>query len=437
VILGSDPGLLHVALDTLSVTDNNAYDFCSTGVRGLSGIGSQPQGPCRSSLNSWAHARSSQHSGLGGLYQWQMSDGQVSGALIFWGLVGLGIAFGVARGLVVRLRKNAYNAKLRSYLDARDASFKTGFLTGRRWLAAFIAEAEQARDRRDDYLRHKSHPARKSAAIVKEVKQEKRALTERVKFVEYQLKAYEEYFPQLEEYRELILDERVPLSADSDNLQELETADPLQLYVSREEWERLSVTERNQLALDRYLARPKSDWEIGRYYERYLGYLRETHGWTVTYHGALRGFEDLGRDLICTKDGTVEIVQVKCWSKSKVIHEKHLFQLFGTTIHYRLANPRARVTAVLTTTTSLSEVAVEVARALGIRVESVPLPDSYPMIRCNINPSTREKIYHLPFDQQYNRTQVSRPGECYVATVKEAEHRGFRRAWRHQWRQEA
>ena len=350
---------------------------------------------------------------------------------IFWGLVGLGIAFGIARGLVARLRESAYNAKLRSYLDGRDASFKAGFLRGRRWLAEFIAEAEQARDRRDDYLRHKSHPARKSAEIVKELKQEKRAFAERLKFLEFQLKAYEEYFPQLEEYRDLILDERVPLSAGSDNLEELESSDPSQRYVSGEEWDRLSVTERNQLALDRYLARPKSNWEIGRYYERYLGFLREMTGWTVTYHGALHGFEDLGRDLICVKDGAVEIVQAKCWSRSKVIHEKHLFQLFGTTVHYRLSNIGAQVTPILATTTSLSEVAGEVARVLGIRVDSIPLPPSYAIIKCNINPGSREKIYHLPFDQQYDRTQVSRPGECYLETVKEAEHRGFRRAWRH------
>jgi hypothetical protein len=363
-----------------------------------------------------------------------MSDG-LSGAWIFWGLVGLGIAFGIARGIIARLRENAYNARLRAYLDGRDASFKTGFLTGRRWLAAFIAEAEQARDHRDDYLRSKSHPARKSAEIVKTIKQEKRALAERVKLLEFQLKAYEEYFPQLEEYRDLILDERVPLSAGADNLDELEAADPSQLYVSREEWERLSVSARNQLALDRYVARPKSDWEIGRYYERYLGSLRETDGWVVTYHGALRGFEDLGRDLICAKGGAIEIVQAKCWSRSKVIHEKHLFQLFGTTVHYRLANPGVQVTPILATTTSLSEIAAEVARVLGIRVDAIQLPSSYPMIKCNVNPSTKEKIYHLPFDQQYDRTQVSRPGECYVETVKEAEHRGFRRAWRHQARQ--
>jgi hypothetical protein len=70
----------------------------------------------------------------------------------------------------------------------------------------------------------------------------------------------------------------VPLSAGADNLEELEAADPSQPYLSREEWGRLSASARNQLALDRYVARPKSDWEIGRYYERYLGSLRETDG---------------------------------------------------------------------------------------------------------------------------------------------------------------
>jgi hypothetical protein len=362
-----------------------------------------------------------------------MSEWHITGPVFFWGLLALGLGFGIARAYVLRLRENAYNARLRTYLDGRDASFKTGYLGGRRWLAAYIAESEEVRDRRDEYLRTKSHPARKAAEIVKDVKQEKRALAERLRFLEYQLRAYEEYFPQLEEYRELILDERVPLAAGVDNLDELESADPSQLFLSGEEWTRLSASERNQLALDRYLSRTKSNWEIGRYYERYLGHLRETTGWAVTYHGALHGFEDLGRDLICTKDGGVEIVQAKCWSRSKVIHEKHLFQLFGTTIHYRLASPRLRVTPVLATTTALSAVAAEVARTLGIRIDSVQLPPAhYPMIKCNVNPGTKEKIYHLPFDQQYDRTQVSNAGESYAATVKEAEHRGFRRAFRYQ-----
>ena len=142
----------------------------------------------------------------------------------------------------------------------------------------------------------------------------------------------------------------------------------------------------------------------------------------------LAGWEQFGGKWQLRDDGGLS---VDATHGAKVIHEKHLFQLFGTTVHYRLANAEVKVTPVLATTTSLSEVAGEVARALGIRVDAVPLPPSYAMIKCNVNPSTRAKIYHLPFDQQYDRTQVSRPGECYAATVKEAEHRGFRRAWRH------
>ena len=47
-----------------------------------------------------------------------------------------------------------------------------------------------------------------------------------------------------------------------------------------------------------HVQRPKSDWEIGRAYERYLGYLRESSGWRVVFHGALMGYADFGRDLI-------------------------------------------------------------------------------------------------------------------------------------------
>ena len=54
------------------------------------------------------------------------------------------------------------------------------------------------------------------------------------------------------------------------------------------------------------------------------------------------------------------------------------------------------------------------------------------MIKCNVNPQTKERIYHLPFDQQYDRTMIgSVVGERYVATTAEAEQLGFRRAWRY------
>ena len=55
------------------------------------------------------------------------------------------------------------------------------------------------------------------------------------------------------------------------------------------------------------------------------------------------------------------------------------------------------------------------------------------MIKCNISPTTQERIYHLPFDQQYDKAVIGNvPGEFYADTVAEAEAAGFRRAFR--WR---
>lgn len=46
------------------------------------------------------------------------------------------------------------------------------------------------------------------------------------------------------------------------------------------------------------------------------------------------------------------------------------------------------------------------------------------------------KIYHLPFDQQYDKVKIEKnKGEFYCSTVQEAEKAGFRRAYR--WKGEA
>ena len=70
------------------------------------------------------------------------------------------------------------------------------------------------------------------------------------------------------------------------------------------------------------------------------------------------------------------------------------------------------------------------ASELHIKLEeSIPLDFSYPCIKCNISRKSEEKIYHLPFDQQYDNTKIEREsGELYCSTIKEAEGLGFRRA---------
>ena len=317
--------------------------------------------------------------------------------------------------------------------------FSAGYVCGRKWLAAFIAEADRALDDSISLnLKYKKRPAPKSSNEVSEARAERRAFKERVKFLEYQLKSYKEYFPFLDDYEELILDEAVSLSSTANNLEALDDADPVLLYVPKADYDQLSTTERNQLALDRYLSRTLSPTAVGRLYERYLGYLHEQEGWKVEYHGIIERYEDLGRDLICTKDNDVLIIQAKCWSKQKLIHEKHIFQLFGTTQLYLMNRAASElfspdVSAWFITTTNLSPVAQKTADWLKIQVkEGFELSKTYPMIKCNINQVTKAKIYHLPFDQMYDRTKIVPAwGEFYAQSVADAEEEGFRRAWRH------
>lgn len=347
---------------------------------------------------------------------------------------------GVTFALIKKVKESVHNTKerkrlkeLENFLSDKETAFKDNFCEGRIWLADFIAEGKMHLDTElQNYLRTKKHPAKKGSEVVAQIKREKREITSKLKFLEYQLKSYEEYFPFLEEFKEIILDERADLSSFQDNIATIESVDPVNKFLSKKEYEKLSTSKKNQLALDRYVEKNKSKWEIGIFYERYLGYLMESDGWKVIYQGAIKGFEDFGRDLICSKEGKYRIIQAKCWSKNKVIHEKHIFQLYATCIHFTIENPNAFVLPVFTTTTDLSDPAKLVADNLNIEINSIECPKLYPMIKCNINRTTKEKIYHLPFDQQYDRIYIEKNrGECYVETVKQAEKLGFRRAFKY------
>ena len=329
--------------------------------------------------------------------------------------------------------------KREEFVGGLRREFAASYVRGRRWLAAFIAEGDRALDDSiSSNLKYKKRPANKASEEVSAARAERRAFKERVKFLEYQLKSYKEYFPFLDDYEELILDEVISLSSTANNLEALDEADPVLLYVPKAEYDQLSFTARNQIALDRYLGKALSPTAVGRLYERYLGYLYEHDGWKVEYHGIIEGYEDLGRDLICTKGNDVLIVQAKCWSKVKLIHEKHVFQLFGTTQLYLMNRTKddmfsPNVSALFITTTNLSPVARKAADWLQVKVkEGFELSKTYLMIKCNINQATNSKIYHLPFDQQYDRTKiVPALGEFYAQSVADAEKKGFRRAWRH------
>lgn len=322
-----------------------------------------------------------------------------------------------------------FSIKEGMYLSAKK-EFETGFINGRKWLASSFSDLEKLKDDyTESYLRNKRIPAISAANQIKKASKEKREAINRAKILELQLETYKEYFPFLTEYEDYILNDEIKGSSFDDLEEETGKIDRAKSLLTDEEYRELPVSEKNQLALDRYVKRKKSKWEIGRHYERYIGYLYENDGWDVVFFGAIKGLEDMGRDLICKKNNAIHVVQAKCWSKSKTIHEKHIFQLFGTSLLYEIENQDGKtITPVFITTTTVSDVAKTAANWLGIEIKNKDMTFEYPMIKCNISTKDNERVYHLPFDQQYDKVKIDRDGEFYVKTVKEAEDKGFRRA---------
>lgn len=297
------------------------------------------------------------------------------------------------------------------------------------WLADFYADYLYTYDLElANNLIFKTHPAKKASDDVRRIAKEKRELVAQNKMLEHQLTVYEDLFPWLLDFKELSIEdaaEYAGLVSGEDN-----EYSALKHWLSPEEYQNLTTKEKYQLALDRYIHKPKSNWQVGIDYERYIGYLYEQKGYRVKYNGALSGLEDMGRDLIATSGKYIIVIQCKRWAQEKTIHEKHIFQLFGSMVLAEIENPGKIVRGLFVTTTKLSDTAIQCAKHLGIEiVQNKPMAD-YPMIKCNIS-KDGEKIYHLPFDQQYDKIMLNpKDGDFYCKTISEAEDKGFRRAWR-------
>ena len=268
-----------------------------------------------------------------------------------------------------------------------------------------------------------------------------------------QTELYESLFPQLLEYSTIENEDKGAVGA-------LESRNSERDWLTKEEYATLSHREKSQLALDRYITSSKTKWQVGRDFELFVGYKFRRDGWQVEQFGVERKLEDMGRDLICRRsrqDQTgkftenlfgdvvqILVVQCKFWSSDKIIHEKHIAQLFGTTVEYaiRLGWPYIDNSGHLTdcmrpvfvTSASLSETAKRFAEALAVEIKEGWSFDpsnakSFPRIKCNQG-KDGERIYHLPFDQQYDVTRIdsANPEECWAFTVEEAESKGYRRA---------
>lgn len=297
------------------------------------------------------------------------------------------------------------------------------------WLSKLFADYYFIQDQASIF-QIRTNPNIKSTAaeVRKQLMHDNRDLRTQNKMYEYQLHFYETIFPWLEEFKELSPQDAYASQILVDGKSEYET---LRSWLSPEEYNNLSSSKKFQLALDRYQRRSKTKWEVGIEYERYIGYLCEQQGYHVTYTGANLGLEDMGRDLILSNGNKRIVIQCKRWAQEKTIHEKHIFQLFGSCILLEQQHSDVSVSGVFVTTAHLSETARACASRLNILVyENIPMQD-YPVIKCNVSRSG-EKIYHLPFDQQYDRIVIEPDaGEFYADSVASAEAAGFRRALRH------
>lgn len=273
----------------------------------------------------------------------------------------------------------------------------------------------------------------KKVESIRTLRKETNQKIEEANYSRYQLEYLLGLYPQLQDVLDI---DYKDLGVLRDDFPSEDYHDSTRDYLSKEEYNSLSEIERNQLALDRYIAsHSKTKWQIGRDYEMYIGYMCEKNNMKVDYTGSRLKFEDLGRDLIAEDLTHVYIIQCKYWSKDKLIHEKHIMQLFGTIMEYTFTQKNAKqIIGVFVTSTRLSEMAKHFAEELKIMVfESIPM-GQYPLIKCNINKDeygVTTYIYHLPMDLSYDVTKIDSPGEFMAFTVREAEEAGFRRSYKY------
>ncbi len=267
------------------------------------------------------------------------------------------------------------------------------------------------------------------------LKEKTKDYLKQLKLMEYRYAYLLTIFPELEFFTEDIKSLKEFREERDINLHNFQDEfDRTRYFISNDEYINLPEDERNQLALERYIHKRKSNWEIGRDYEMFIGYYFSKKKYKIEYFGIENSLNDLGRDIIAMNDDSILIIQCKYWAKEKKIHEKHITQLYGTSIQYILSqHPKKKVIPILITNINLSDTARVFANYLNVEImENMPLGD-FPRIKCNVNKDEngyKTLIYHLPFDQQYDKTKICNDGEFYAFNVSEATSKGFRRAKR-------
>lgn len=165
--------------------------------------------------------------------------------------------------------------------------------------------------------------------------------------------------------------------------------------------------------------------EVGKMYERYVGYLKEQMGYLVEYHGIHFKHKDSGIDLICRKNKEILLVQCKRLSQWKEIHEDILNKLRGSLEEFKAKNQEADVTAEVCSTAKFADDALTVANIHNIKTSIIAFDGEYPSLKCNVS-HNGVKHFFPPYHPFYDKITIdSKLGECYCRTAEEAYKLGF------------
>ena len=156
------------------------------------------------------------------------------------------------------------------------------------WLAKAYKDYYQLKDEKTIlYLENKPHPALKAAEDHRQIAKERREAEEAARLANYLLDYCRSLAPWLDEYIGLdanALDEIIKDIHSAWEKKEEEFDEEVKRYFGPK-YENLTPTERLQKKLERWWERPnKTLLQVGREYERYIGYLYENNGWDVNYH---------------------------------------------------------------------------------------------------------------------------------------------------------
>lgn len=171
----------------------------------------------------------------------------------------------------------------------------------------------------------------------------------------------------------------------------------------------------------------RSKEEIGKRYERQIGYIYESIGWNVEYHGIYYGVKDGGIDLIAKSKKVHHVIQCKNYSDKHEIHLNTIQQFAGVVGTYKREHKNNKVYGILFTShANLDEESKkEIAIANIFDHQVQPYVVDYPLIKCK----KESMIYHLPCNANYDRIKINiKRGDMYIEAEDEAIKLGYRPA---------